>query len=54
MNYRQLILMVLLVSLVASGVIAEELDEKLAKEAPHVRAGENARPPAGRRLARRG
>ena len=37
MNYRQLILMGPLVGLVASGVIAEELDEidkKLAKEAP--------------------
>ena len=37
MNYRQLVLMVPLVGLVASGVIAEELDEidkKLAREAP--------------------
>ena len=34
MNYRQLILMVPLVGLVASGVIAEEIDEKLAREAP--------------------
>ncbi len=33
MNYRQLIVMVPLVGLVASGVIAEELDEKLAREA---------------------
>ncbi len=33
MNYRQL-LMMSLVGLVASGVIAEELDEKLAREAP--------------------
>ena len=34
MNYRQLILMGALVGLPASGVIAEELDEKLAREAP--------------------
>ena len=34
MNYRQLIVMVPLVGLLASGVIAEELDEKLAREAP--------------------
>ena len=34
MNYMQLIFMVPLVGLVASGVIAEELDEKLAKGAP--------------------
>ena len=34
MNYRQLVLMVPLVGLVASGVIAEEIDEKLAREAP--------------------
>ena len=34
MNYRQILLMVPLVGLVASGVIAEEIDEKLAREAP--------------------
>lgn len=34
MNYRQLISMAPLVGLVASGVIAGEIDEKLAREAP--------------------
>ncbi len=34
MNYRQLIFMGPLLGLAASGVIAEELDEKLAREAP--------------------